>query len=236
MGDFPVFRITKGTDEMLFGEIVHMTVKQGYPMISLKSDEDYHRGSFLMQGTDLFIMHISIKRYTRDFVLSALTDVPIRIDLRGMAIVRGATFNHLLEMYKTNVSNIFKFPLLGQIKVHHDYNRIYVWASIVGRGSKYFREYDKVDREYLSSDLTKAFDEMMKALYMYINPEGDLKFVDQGFDLEKELNDAEARIVQNIRDPSIIPVKCPQCGDVFDAPTSGTVKCPACGAAGEIGD
>jgi len=235
MGKFSIFRMTKGSDEMLFGEIVRMTVNNGYPLISLESGEHFHRGTFLMQGTDLFVMHVSVKRYTSDFVLSTLTDVPIRIDLKGMAIVRGATFNHLMDMYKTNVENVFKFPLLGQIKVHHDYNRIHIWASIVGRGKKYFKSQDEVDVEYLSGDMDAAFREMMKALYLYINPEGELTFVDEGFDLEGEINKAESKIIETIRDPGTITVRCSECGQVFDAPKKGFVKCPECGAEGELG-
>lgn len=235
MSRFSVLRMTKGADEMLFGEIVRMTVNNGYPLISLKSDENTHQGTFLMQGTDLFIMEVSVRRYTSDFLLSTLTDVPIRIDLNGMAIVRGATFNHLMKMYRTNMENVFKFPILGQIKVHHDYNRIHVLASIVGRGRKYFKSQEEVDVDRLSEDLDSSFNEVMKALYMYINPEGELTFVDQGFDLEGEIQKAESRIIEKIKDPETITVSCPRCGEVFDAHKSGSVKCPSCGAEGELG-
>jgi len=193
MADFSVFRMTKGTDEILFGEIVRFMVREGYPMIDLSSNEDVHLATFLMPGTDLFWMQVGLKRYTSGFVLSRVTDVPIRIDLRGMAILKGVTFNKIMEMYRTNISNITKFPFLGDVKVHHDYNRIHVWASIVGRGSKYFISKDRVDMEYLSGDLRRSSEEMQKALDAFLGE--NVEFVDETLDIEGKLNRVEAQLI-----------------------------------------
>lgn len=234
MSDFSVFRMTKGTDEILFGEMVKMMTKEGYPMISLHSSEDVHVARFLMPRTDLFSLEITLKRYTSGFMLSRLTDVPIRIDLRGMAILKGATFNQLMEMYKTNISNIMKFPFLGDIKVHHDYNRIHVWAAVVGRGSKYFLSKDKVDVEFLADDMRKSFEEMQKALDHFIGGK-DADFVDESLDIGEKLDKLEAALIEKIEDPSTLTVQCPDCDNRFDAMIGLPVICPSCGLKGDIG-
>jgi len=233
MADFSVFRMTKGTDEILFGEIVRFMVREGYPMIDLSSNEDVHLATFLMPGTDLFWMQVGLKRYTSGFVLSRVTDVPIRIDLRGMAILKGVTFNKIMEMYRTNISNITKFPFLGDVKVHHDYNRIHVWASIVGRGSKYFISKDRVDMEYLSGDLRRSSEEMQKALDAFLGENAE--FVDETLDIEGKLNRVEAQLIEKIEDPMTMTVQCPGCGERFDAVVGKSVICPSCGLTGNIG-
>jgi hypothetical protein len=234
MTDFDVFRLTKGTDEILFGEIVRAIVSEGYPMINLTSSEDIHIATFLMQGTDLFSLTVRVKRYTRGFVLSKVTDIPIRIDLKGMAIVRGATFNHLLEMYKTNITNITKFPFLGDIKVHHDYNRIHVWAALVGRASKYFLGKDTVDRDRLMDALNMSLTEMLQALEQFISSDGSMSFVDQGLDIENAVDKVEAELIEKIKDPLSITVQCPDCGERFDTLKGVIVICPKCGLKGDI--
>ena len=234
MSVFSVFRMTKGTDEILFGEIVRMMVREGYPMISLSSSEDVHYARFLMPGTDLFSLEITMKRYTSGFVLSKNTEVPIRIDLMGMAIIKVATFNHLMEMYKTNVANITKLPILGDIKVHHDYNRIHVWAAIVGRASKYFISKDQVDSEYLSDDLRKSFGEMLKALSRFVGPDGKAQFVDETMDIGEKLDKIEAELIEKIEDPNTMMVQCPDCNERFDVISGLPVVCPSCGLKGEL--
>lgn len=231
MADFSVFRMTKGTDEILFGEMVRMMIREGYPMIHVASNEHYHSGKLLMPGTDLFWTEVSMKRYTSGFVVSKLTDVLIRIDLKGMAILKDATFNKLMEMYKTNISNIMKFPFLGDVKVHHDYNRIHVWAALVGRGSKYFLSKDKVDIDHLSDDLRKAFSEMQAALERFI---GDADFVDETIDMGSMLDRMEAEVIEKIEDPLTVTVQCPQCKERFDTVLGKAVICPSCGLTGEI--
>jgi len=234
MVNFSVFRLTKGADEMLFGQIIRDMVRSGYPMIDLRSSETFHEAVFLMQGTDLFTLTVRLKRYTGDFVLSRLTDIPIRIDLVGMAIVKGATFNHLLELYKTNIENVMRFPFLGQIKVHHDYNRIYVWGAIVGRGSKYFIGEDRVDTDRFFSDLSTCLDEILTALSRFISGRTELSYVDQSIDVDGTIDRLERDVVERIADQVTITVACPACGGRFDTPATEVVTCPHCKASGRL--
>jgi hypothetical protein len=235
MADFSIFRMTKGTDEILFGEIVKMMVREGYPMINLVSSEDVHTARFLMPGTDFFWMELSMKRYTSGFVLSKMTDVLIRLDLKGMAILKGVTFNKIMEMYKTNISNITKFPFLGDIKIRHQYNRIHVWAAIVGRGSKYFLSKDTLDSDHLGGDLRNAFSEMQNALEKFLGDE-DMDYVDETLNLEDGLDRIQAKVVEKIEDPLTITVQCPNCNERFDTILGKAVLCPNCGLTGDIGN
>jgi len=234
MVDFSVFRMTRGMDEILFGEIVRMMVSEGYPMIALASSEEYHSATYLMPGTDLFMMELSLKRYTSGFVLSKLTDVPIRIDIKATAILKETTFTNVAEMYRTNISNITKFPFLGDVKVHHDYNRIHVWAAIVGRGSKYLFSKDKVDVEHLAEDLRLALSEMETALDRFVG--GKSEFVDETLDMSDKQASAEAEIIEMIGDPTMMTVQCPQCNGRFDTIIGKPVCCPSCGLKGKIGE
>ena len=230
---FSVIRHTKGADEMLFGEIVRMLVKNGYPMVSIVSQDDYHHGKVLMQGNDLFTMDVKVKRWTHSFVMSKITDTPMRIDIQAMAILEGATFNKLLEMYKTNMSNVTKFPLLGMVKVYHDYNRIHLWATLMGRGSKYFSDTETVNRKRLSEDMEGVINELLEALSSYQSDDSTI-FTDIGLNIENEVNKAEAKLLDTIKSESVMVLQCPNCSKHFEADISETVTCPHCRTSGNV--
>lgn len=234
MVDFSIFRMTQGADEMLFGQVIRELVRCGYPMIDLRSSESYHEAVFLMQDTDLFTMTVRLKRYTSDFVLSHLTDIPIRMDLIGMAIVKGATFDRLLELYRTNIANVLKFPFLGHIKVHHDYNRIYVWGALVGRGSKYFIDKGTVDKERLFCDISTCLQEILSALEHFIEGNSELSYVDQSIDVDQTIDHIEKEIVDRIADHISMTLVCPSCSGRFDTIVAEVVTCPHCGLSGRI--
>ncbi len=234
MALFKEIRLTNAADEMLFGEIVRLFVTQKYPLLKQHSGDDDHVGTFLMAGTDFFTMTVEVHRFTKSFAMSKLVDTPMRIDLKGQAIVKGATFNKLAEMYQTNLNNVMKFPLLGMIKIYHDYNRIYVYATLAHQSRRYFSDREHVDKEALAVDIENAIGEMLGALQQFQGKNGSGIFVDQAFDVEGEIKKREQEIITEIEQLETIIVNCPECGTAFDAPKKGMIKCPSCGIEGEL--
>jgi len=234
MVDFRIFRSAKGADEVLFGEVIRVFTKMGYPMIKLRSDENFHHSRFLMQGTPLFTMDIKLKRLSRKLVLSRKGDVPMRVDFEGMAIVKGSSFDRLVEMYKSSITNVFKFPLLGMIKVSHDYNRVHLKATIIGLSKKYFDSEGLVDTDRLTEDIKRSIEEMLKSMEKFIGKEVDAYYVDQGVDMEKELQKMESDMMLKIQIVNIVPVVCPGCECQFETKAKGHIKCPECGCEGEL--
>ena len=234
MVDFKVFRGSKGVDEVLFGEIIRVFTKMGYPMIKLRSDEDYHQCRFLMQGTPMYTLDVNLKRFGKRVRLSKKGDIPMRIDLNGMAILKGSSFERFMDLYKTRFTSLFKFPVLGMIKVSHDYNRLHLKATIIGLSNKFFDDQGTVNREKLESDVQKSLKEMLRSLDKFIAKDEDAEYVDQGVDMEKELEKIESDLMLKIQIVQMVQVVCPECEHKFEAKAKGDIKCPGCGLEGEL--
>jgi predicted Zn-ribbon and HTH transcriptional regulator len=234
MVDFRIFRKTKGVDEVLFGEIIRVATKMGYPMIRLRSDENYHHCRFLTQGTPLFTLDVKLKRFGKKFVLSKYGDIPMRIDLHGMAIIKGSSLDRFMEMHKKDFTNIFKFPILGMIKVSHDNNRVHLDATMIGLSKKYFDNEGTVNRDRLTKDIQKSLNEMLKSLDKFISKEHDAVYIDQAVDMEKEIQKIESDLMLKIQIVQVVPVVCPSCEHQFDTKAKGAIKCPECGCEGEL--
>jgi hypothetical protein len=158
----------------------------------------------------------------------------MRIDLHGMAIIKGSSFDRFMEMHKTDITNIFKFPVLGMIKVSHDNNRVHLAATIIGLSQKYFDGEGTVNRDKLGGDVKKSLKEMLKSLDKFISKEHDAVYIDQAVDMEKELQKIESDLMLKIQIVQVVPVVCPGCEHQFETKAKGTIKCPECGCEGEL--
>ena len=141
-------------DEMVFGEIVRLMEKEGYPCIGFHAAPGYQSGRFLIDGPVLFALRVTLDKKIAGAGLMNLT-AEVRNKL--------ADPDDMIEMFKTDFSNIMKVPLLGQIKVNHEYNTIYASSSTVKNISSYVNN-KVVDAERLRADLMEIVAKLEETL------------------------------------------------------------------------
>jgi hypothetical protein len=132
-------------DEMVFGEIVRIMEKEGYPCIGFHAAPGFQSGRFLLEGPVLFALTVSL-----DKKLGGAGFLSLTAEVRNKL----ADPDDMITMFKTDFSNIVKIPLLGQIKVNHEYNTIYARSTTLTNISSYVSK-NVVDAARLKTDLTE---------------------------------------------------------------------------------
>lgn len=131
-------------DEMVFGEIVRIFQRKGFPCIGFKASDGYQSGRFLIQGEVLFAIKVVLDKKVAGAGLLTIT-----AEVRN----KMADPDDMIAMFKTDLSNIAKVPLLGQIKVNHEYNTIYATSTSVKKISSYLESKGVVNSTLLENDL-----------------------------------------------------------------------------------
>jgi hypothetical protein len=131
-------------DMVVFGEIVRIMEQQGYPCIGFHAAEGYQSGRFLIEGPVLFALTVALdKKIAGKGLLSLTAEVRNKL----------ADPDDMIAMLKTDLSNLAKIPLLGQIKVNHEYNTIYAKTTTLASISSYLESKGVVDAARLRADL-----------------------------------------------------------------------------------
>lgn len=131
-------------DEIVFGEIIRVFVKKGHPMIRFHAAEGRQSARFFLDGPVLFALTVTFdKKIAGHGVLELVAEVRNKL----------ADPDDMIAMFKTDLSNIAKIPLLGQIKINHEYNTIYARSTSVKNISSYIVGKGKVDKGLLERDL-----------------------------------------------------------------------------------
>ena len=114
-------------DEILIGEIVLAMAKQRCPAIGFSANMGIQSVRFKpTQDKLLNSITITLDRKTGG---SALQEAIIgnKAVINVVAEVKNylADPDDLLEMYRTDMQNVLKFPMLGQVKLDHQLNTVY---------------------------------------------------------------------------------------------------------------
>lgn len=134
----------KSKDEIVFGEIIRVFVKKGHPMIRFNAAEGRQSARFLLDGPVLFALSVTFdKKIGGHGVLDLTAEVRNKL----------ADPDDMIAMFKTDLSNIAKIPLLGQIKINHEYNTIYARSTSVKNISSYLVGKGVVNSSALERDL-----------------------------------------------------------------------------------
>ncbi len=119
--------IRESKDEILVGEMVRAMARQGHPAISFQANSDYQRVRFkTVRDPTLHSVFITLDRMSGTGALSAAL-VGSKATLRITAEVKNrmADPDDLVAMYRTDLANIFKMPMLGGIKLNHELNSVF---------------------------------------------------------------------------------------------------------------
>jgi hypothetical protein len=119
--------IRESKDEILIGEIVRAMARQGYPTVSFLADDDQQRVQFRAVGDPLlYSVFIKLDRKTgTGMVSSALLGSKATLTITAEIKNRLSDPDDLVHMYRTDLANLFKLPVIGGIKLNHEMNSIY---------------------------------------------------------------------------------------------------------------
>lgn len=119
--------IRESKDEILVGEIVRAMARQRFPAIRFQADNDRQLVTFKTIGDPvLHSVTVTLDRMSGTGALSAAL-VGSKATLTVIAETRNylADPDDLLAMYKTDLANLFKMPVLGGIKLNHELNSVF---------------------------------------------------------------------------------------------------------------
>lgn len=145
----------KAKDEMVFGEMVRIFQRKGYPCIGFTANEGFQSGRFLIDGEVLFAIRVSLDKKVAGAGLLSIT-----AEVRN----KMADPDDMITMFKTDFSNITKIPLLGQIKVNHEYNTIYAKSTSVKKIGSYLESRGVVNSTQLEADLMEIVNRLEDTL------------------------------------------------------------------------
>lgn len=123
--------IRESKDEILVGEIVRAMARRGAVSVSYVAGTDMQRVSFkTLNDPVLSYIHITLDRKTGGGALSAAI-IGVKATLTISAEVKNyvADPDDLVKMYRTDLANIFRLPVIGGVKLNHELNSIFATTT-----------------------------------------------------------------------------------------------------------
>lgn len=113
-------------DEMLVGEIVRAMARRGHPAVSFRANQGRQVVRFkTVRHPLLESVFIRLDRKTGSSALSeAVLGSKATLTITAEVKNRLADPDDLLAMYKTDLANLFKMPVMGGIKLNHQLNSV----------------------------------------------------------------------------------------------------------------
>ncbi|MBI3925135.1 MAG: hypothetical protein HY319_06310 [Armatimonadetes bacterium] len=153
---FQKFQEWSSKDEIIFGEIVRLMVERGYPLIGFEAGEDRQCGRFLLDQDVLYAVRIVL-----DKKIGSVSVLNLTAEVRNKL----ADPDDMISMFKTDLMNIAKIPLLGQIKLNHEYNTIYATVSAFKSLNTYTgSRVGEVNTDLLRQDLDEILNRLTEEL------------------------------------------------------------------------
>jgi hypothetical protein len=125
--------IRESKDEIMIGEIVRAMARQGFPSVTFLANDDLQRVKFKMLNDPvLHALYVTLDRKTGSGMISAAL-IGSKATLTLSAEVKNylADPDDLVKMYRTDLANIFKLPVMGGIKLNHELNSIFATTTKV---------------------------------------------------------------------------------------------------------
>lgn len=125
--------IRESKDEMLLGEIVRAMARNGCPAIAFRAGDDRQRVRFkTIDDPLLHSVWITLDRKTGTGALSSAlmgskATLTVSVEVKNLV----TDPDDLVDMYKTDLANLFKMPVLGGIKLNHELNSVYATTTVV---------------------------------------------------------------------------------------------------------
>ena len=155
-------------DEIMLGEIIYLFSKRGWPMVELQANSDLQQVEF--RCVDDPVVHrvqIRLDRKTGTGIVSQMmlgSKATFRMTVETKNLT--ADPDDLLEQWSTDLKNIAKIPILGQIKVNHDLNSVFATKGTILEIRNYILG-GAEHRKALDSLLSTTFDELKSVVKPY---------------------------------------------------------------------
>ncbi len=119
--------IRESKDEILVGEIVRVMSRQGHPSISFVANADRQRIRFLtIDDPVLHSIYVILDRRTgTSMVSSAILGSKATLTFTAEIKNRLSDPDDLVAMFRTDIANLLKIPVIGGIKLNHELNSVY---------------------------------------------------------------------------------------------------------------
>lgn len=125
--------IRESKDEILVGELVRAMARQGCPAVSFWSNNDFQRVCFKCP-TDpvLSSIFVTLDRKTGTGALTgALFGSKATLTITGAVKIYLTDPDDIVNMYRTDLANLFKLPVLGGIRLNHELNSVYATTALL---------------------------------------------------------------------------------------------------------
>ncbi len=125
--------LRESKDEILVGELVRAMARIGWPTVAFRAGNDRQLIQFRAVGHPvLHTVAVVLDRRTGTGALSqAVFGSKATLAITGEVKNRMSDPDDLLEMYRTDLANLFKMPVLGGIKLNHELNSVFATTTKV---------------------------------------------------------------------------------------------------------
>ncbi|OQY47874.1 MAG: hypothetical protein B6242_03925 [Anaerolineaceae bacterium 4572_78] len=155
-------------DEILVGEIVRVMARLGNPAIGFSANMGKQSIRFKpTRDTLLFSIVITLDRKTggtaiQEALIGSKATLTIQTNVKNYI----ADPDDLIQMYKTDVQNILKVPILGGIRLDHQINTVFATKQVIIDIGKHIPK-DEKGVERLSQFLVEHINELRNKLAPY---------------------------------------------------------------------
>lgn len=160
--------LRESKDEIMVGEIVRAMSRQGWPTIEFIAHDDRQSVRFLTRDDEtLHSVYVVLDRKTGTGAVSgALFGSKATLKISAEVRNRLSDPDDLVNMFKTDLANILKLPVIGGIKLNHELNSIYATQTKIIEIDNYVGKGDK-GVESLARLLRNAVNELRVKLKPY---------------------------------------------------------------------
>lgn len=164
--------IRESKDEILVGEVVRAMARMGYVTIHFTANDDLQRVRFKALGDPvLHSVFVTLNRMSGTGALSAaLVGSKATLTFTAEVKNRMADPDDLLAMYKTDLANLFKMPVLGGIKLNHELSSVLATSSELVDIDRYVLK-GEAGVERLTALLRARIDALREKLAPYKKPD-----------------------------------------------------------------
>ena len=160
--------IRESKDEMLIGEVVRAMARSGHPAIAFRAHSDRQMVRFkTIRDEVLNSIWVTLDRKTgtgaiADAVLGSKATLTVTAEIKNHL----TDPDDLVAMYRTDLANIFKVPMMGGVKLNHELNSVYATTSLFIEINKYVMKGD-VGAAKLRGELEGAVTKLREKLVPY---------------------------------------------------------------------
>ncbi len=123
--------LRESKDEMLVGEIVRAMARNGSPSVAFRADNDRQWIKFkTVNDPVLTHVYITLDRKTggsaiQQALIGSKATLTIAAEIKNLL----TDPDDIIKMYKTDLANIFKLPVMGGIKLNHEMNSVFATTT-----------------------------------------------------------------------------------------------------------